>query len=258
MYGIHGDIAFRAEEAGAAAVTLFDGGDPTPQFLDRYTRQDSAIRYAQGDLEDPLSVQLIGSHDIVWCVGVIYHSPSPVRQLMHLHEITNELLYLGSATIPEVPGFPQASVFYPYLDRRERSPYARGITNAAGATGIGTPFDARPMYGQGNFWWGITPSALRAMLRTARFEVVEELRTDVYPWGTEYVARPLAEHPSLPPVDYFRRRGELREEGRAVPFDGYYDKGPDAIGTSDDAFPRLEGAPEPDPLQPRFRRWRRR
>jgi hypothetical protein len=212
----------------------------------------------QGDLEDPASVREIGPHDIVWCVGVIYHTPNPVLQLFHLRNITKELLFIGSATIPEIPGFPQASVYYPHLDRQDRHPYARGIAErAAGSLAVGTAFDDRPMYGHGNFWWGITPSAMRAMLRTARFEVIEELRPDVYPWGTEFVARPVPMQPSLPPVDYFRKRGERLRQGHPLPFDGYYDKGPDALGTEEDMFPRLEGVPEPDPILPRFRRWRR-
>lgn len=257
MYGIDGDIAFRAEEAGASSVTVFDAGEPTPAFLERHEKSSSSVRHVQGDLEDPVSLEEIGPHDIVWCVGVIYHTPNPVLQLMHLHRITKELLFIGSATIPEIPGFPQASVYYPYLDQQNRAPYARGIGKPDQALAVGTAFDDRPMYGHGNFWWGITPSAMRAMLRTARFEVIEELRSDIYPWGTEYVARPTAEHPSLPPVDYYRTRGERVRAGQLVPFDGYYAKGPDALGTTEDLFPLLDGVPEPDPIPPRFRRWRR-
>ncbi len=60
-----------------------------------------------------------------------------------------------------------------------RRPLARAYWSRtrSGLLGIGHPFDDRPMHGYGNFWWGITPSALRAMLRSARFEVVEERRT---------------------------------------------------------------------------------
>jgi hypothetical protein len=257
MFGIDGEIALEAEEAGATAVTLFDAGEPTPTFLARHRERNSAIRCVQGDLEDPVSLREIGPHDIVWCVGVIYHTPHAVLQLMHLREITKELLFLGSATVPEIPGFPQACVYYPYLDRRDRAPFARGMTNPARSLAVGTAFDPRPMYGHGNFWWGITPSALHAMLRTARFEVIEELRPGVYPWGTELVARPMPSHPSLPPVDYYRKRGVRLREGRPLPFDGYYDKGPDAVASEDDIFPRMDGAPNPDPISPRLRWWRR-
>jgi hypothetical protein len=254
MYGLHGDIAFQAEEAGATQVTLFDGGEPTPQFLERREAQGSSIRTVQGDLEDPVSVQEIGPHDVVWCTGVIYHSPNPFLQLTHLRAITRELLFLGSNTIPEIPGFPQACVYYPYLDRAHRAPFARGILDPDQAFGVGTPFDPRPMYGHGNFWWGITPSALRAMLQSARFEVVEEHRGSRWPWMSHFVARPVPEHPSLPPVDYYRIRGQRIADGRPPPFDGYYDKGPEAVATMADAFPRMDEAPPPD-VRPRW--WRR-
>src|SRR5207247_7460826 len=105
-------VALRAEEAGAAPVTLFDGREASPTFLERARERGSSIRCVQGDLEDPASVEAIGPHDIVWCTGVIYHTPNPVLQLMHLRKITREWLYLGSATIPALPGFPQACIYY--------------------------------------------------------------------------------------------------------------------------------------------------
>ena len=71
-----------------------------------------------------------------------------------------------------------------------------------------------------------------------------------------FVARPVPDHPSLPPVDYFRTRGERLKEGRPPPFDGYYDKGPDAVASQDDVFPRTDGFPEPDPIRRRFK-WSR-
>jgi hypothetical protein len=175
---------------------------------------------------------------------------------MHLRELTNELLYLGSATIPEIPGFPQACVYYPYLDSRDRAPYAHGLMDPANALAVGTAFDDRPMYGHGNFWWGITPSALRAMLKTARFEVIREIRPRLHPWGTEILARPTPDHPSLPPVDYYRKRGQRLREGSPPPFDGYYEKGPDALGTESDVYPQTVGVPPPDTTDPVFR-WRR-
>jgi hypothetical protein len=246
MFGIDGDIALRAARAGAAPVTLFDAGEPTDTFLERARAQGSDIRVVQGDLEDPVTVAEIGPHQIVWCSGVIYHTPNPVNQLVQLRQITTELLFLGSATIPEIPGFPQACMYYPYLDARDRAPFARAMADPAMCLGLGTPFDDRPMYGHGNFWWGITPSALRAMLRTARFEVVDEIHGEDYPWGLQIIAHPVDEHPSLPPLDYYRRRGERLREGRPPPFDGYYDKGENAVASAQDIHPDMAGVPKPD------------
>ena len=246
MYGISGDIAFRAERAGATEVTLFDAGEPTPDFRARAAASNSAIRTVQGDLEDPLALAQIGLHDLVYCAGVIYHTPNPVLQLLHLREITRRYLFISSATIPEIPGFPQACVYLPHLGLAERAPLARGADDPNMAIGLGTPFDDRPMYGHGNFWFGMTPSALRAMLVTARFEVIEEFRPYRYPWGVQYLAQPVDTPPLLPPVDYFRRRGEALAQQRTLPFEGFYDKGLDSAATLADGFPVMDGLPKPD------------
>jgi 2-polyprenyl-3-methyl-5-hydroxy-6-metoxy-1,4-benzoquinol methylase len=228
LFHYHGEIALLAEQAGASPVTLFDAGDVNlTEFPKKAAARNSSVRFVQGDLEDPVSVREIGPHDIVWCTGVIYHSPNPVVQLLHLRQITRELLYLGSHTIPEVPGIEQACVYYPYVSDASRAAYAQAIYRSEEMVGIGVPFDERPMFGHANFWWGITPSALRAMLRTARFEVVEERRTRESPFGTELVARPIDSPPLLPPTSYYRERGERRARGEEqLPFDDYYETTP--------------------------------
>jgi hypothetical protein len=226
LFHYHGEIALVAEAAGAREVTLFDAGDVNlTEFPEKQRQRESNVRFVQGDLEDPESLKEVGVHDIVWCTGVIYHTPNPVQQLLHLREITRELLYLGTATIPELPGVEQACVYYPFLDDAARRPYARAMYRSEEMIGVGPPFDARPMFGYANFWWGITPSALRAMLRTARFEVVEERRVRESPFGTELVARPIAEAPLLPPRWYYRERGRRRTSGQEqLPFEGYYEQ----------------------------------
>lgn len=229
-----GDIAFAAEAAGASAVTCFDVGDPDlpaggdKTFAEKREERGSSIRFVQGDLEDPDSVAEIGPHDIVWCTGVIYHTPNPVKQLMQLRALTLELLYLGTLTIPDLPGFPNACIYYPYLPNDDRAPYAAGPDwddrVPKGLLGIGEAIDEAPMRGYGNCWWGISRSALRAMLCSARFEVVEERRIFPAPYLSEIVARPIDADPMMPPHDYFRKRGRLRERtGERLPFESYYD-----------------------------------
>lgn len=233
MFKYVGEIAFLAEEVGATSVTMFDVGDPDiiceghPEwewFDKKRADRGSQVRYVQGNIEDPAAVGQIGVHDIVFFSGVLYHTPNPVLQLMQLREITRELLFISTLTIPEVPGFPQACVFYPYLDEAARAPYAAGYHWASDLLAVGPPADERPMYGYGNCWWGMTRSALVAMLRTARFEVVEERTLPLSPWVTELVVRPLPLQPMLPPVTYFRERGEALERGERLPFADWYDR----------------------------------
>jgi hypothetical protein len=233
LYQLHGERAFQAEAAGATIVSEFDAGDPRfTEFEARKQERGSAVRFVQGDLEEPEAMARLGAHDIVWCTGLLYHTPNPVRQLLHLREITGELLYLGTQTIPEVPGLENACVYYPHLSDRARTTLAAAYWEGEVENywGIGQPFVDKPMHGHANFWWGITRSALRAMLTTARFEVVEEFRTHHSPWLTELVARPIPEAPLLPPLHYFREAGEARERGEPpVPFADHYDEHPAGV-----------------------------
>lgn len=226
---IDGQVSFEAEEAGASSVTLFDAGDReyAPAFLAEHERRGSKVRYVQGDLHDNASIDQVGRHDVVWCTGVLYHTPNPVHQLMQLREITREYLYLGTHTIAEVPGVPQACLYYPQLPADARGAIAKAHYRADGYLGVGPPIDERPMHGYANFWWGITPSALRAMLATARFDVVEEPRLHASPFYVDLVARPVDADPLLPPVDYYRRRREARDQGEGeLPWEDYYERVP--------------------------------
>jgi len=231
MYKLVGDIAFLAEECGATSVTMFDVGDPDiiceghPEwgwFEQKKRDRGSKVRYVQGNIEDPVAPEQIGVHDVVFFSGVLYHSPNPVLQLMQLRAVTGELAYISTLTIPEIPGFPQACVYYPYLDEPARRPYAAGYSWAGALLAVGAPVDERPMYGYGNCWWGITPSALKAMLRSARFEVVEERKLPA-PFATELVVRPIPADPLLPPITYFRERGEALERGERLEYSRWYD-----------------------------------
>lgn len=226
LFAVEGERALLAEEAGATAVTLFDGGDVRYTELPRkQAERGSSIRIVQGDLEDPVAVASVGPHEIVWSTGVIYHTPNPIRQLMHLREITTELLYLGTHTIPELPGVRHGCVYYPMLDEGSRAAYASAHYESGGFTGIGTPFDDAPMTGHANFWWGISPSALEAMLATARFEIVDAWRDREHPFYMDLVARPIPRDPILPPVSYYRERAETIARGESEPpFVDYYEK----------------------------------
>jgi hypothetical protein len=182
MWSVHGRYAFEAEEAGAEPVTAFDGMAPTAEYEAERARRSSRIRFVQGDINDPASVERLGRHDVVWCSGLVYHSPDPLLTVRHLCELTGELLFLASRTLPELPGLPQASVFFPGLGARARRPYARLFGEAEGLT---TPFN--PDNWSGNWWWGLTPSALAAMVAVQPcFEVVERHRR---PLDTLLVAR---------------------------------------------------------------------
>ena len=208
MWRMNGRMPFVAEEAGATNVTAVDAMDPTPEFERERERRGSSVRFVQGDLHDPQTVEDIGRHDFVWCSGVIYHSPNPYGLIEHLRRLTGRLLYLGTEVVPEVPGFDGACIFYPALTEDSRPAYGAVHGADHGAMGVNTPFDHTPGMGYANYWWGITPSALRGMLRTARFEIVGELHPD--PFTMSVLARPSPGESVIPPTSLARERGALR------------------------------------------------
>lgn len=170
MWGVSGAIAFAAEAAGATAVTGLDVMAPTQQYRAEHGRRRSRVRFVEGDLHDEQVLGQVGVHDVVWCSGVVYHAPHPLLTIQRLRAITGQLLILASETIPEVPGLPQASVFLPGLDERARAALAR--TRPGAQVGLSSPFD--PARGYGNWFWGLSRSALRAMLASTGLEIVEE------------------------------------------------------------------------------------
>jgi Methyltransferase domain len=172
MWNIHGEIAFLAEEAGATSVTGVDVIKPTDEFDRKHRERSSQVRFVKGDLHQPATAEAVGVHDVVWSTGVIYHTPHPMHLIQQLRAMTREYLIIGSATMPEVPGLEQALVFYPGLGEHDRAIHAPLL--AGDARGVTTPFDPSKYFG--NWWFGITPSAMRAMVENVGLTVVETHR----------------------------------------------------------------------------------
>lgn len=162
--------AFDAEDRGASPVTALDVTPPTAACLAEQERRGTHARFVTGDLHDIDVLRHVGVHDIVLCSGVLYHCPNPCLTLERLRRITGSYLLLGTLALQEVPGIPQACVFYPALADPQRQAFAAAVYGAA--DGLTTPFDASLEYG--NFWWGISRSALRAMLKATGWEVLEQ------------------------------------------------------------------------------------
>jgi hypothetical protein len=90
--------------------------------------------------------------------------------LRQLRRVCEETLILGAATTPE-RAYPQAAVFLPHLDAKQRAGLLPAPTPHALKRGLDTAYE--PERGYGNWFWLPTPTCVRAMLRVAGFEVVE-------------------------------------------------------------------------------------
>lgn len=169
MWGIHGKHSFTALAKGATSATLVDLY-ATPEFESRQEETRGAVRFVQGEADSPEVAAEAGSHEVVWCWGVLYHHPNPHRLLESLHQLCSDVLVLESLTAPEVPGVPQAAVYLPYLPDRLRGAF--DTTRRGGASrqrGISTPFDRDLSYA--NNFFALTPSAVRALLSSVGFTV---------------------------------------------------------------------------------------
>ena len=168
LWGINGLNSFIAEENGANKVIAVDVYPANKEFLDEYKRRNSAIKFIQGDINLLETTDEIGNCDIVLCSGVLYHTPDPIHLLTRLRSICNETLILNTASIPDMPGIKNTAVFYPFLNKRQRKIWDRGIGSQKGITG---PYE--PQEGYGNWFWGMSPSCIESMLQCAGFEVKE-------------------------------------------------------------------------------------
>jgi hypothetical protein len=100
---------------------------------------------------------------------VLYHHPSPFDLLAALRRICRETLILRTSTIPEVRGLPNAAVYFPMLDANHRALWNLKRLGVQHQSGITNEF--QPREGYGNWFWGLSPSCLMALLQTAGFRV---------------------------------------------------------------------------------------
>ena len=176
LWNVHGKIAFLAESSGASSVTAMDLSPATEEFLAESTRRDSKVRFVQGDLHDDKVMAEVGTHDVVWCAGVLYHCPDPVHTVECLKRITGETLVLSGATVPPIAGSRNGAVYFPTLTDAERRVYDRAYRAIAGNRdaargGLTNAFDADE--GFVNWWWGFSPETMASIVESTGFRVTE-------------------------------------------------------------------------------------
>ncbi len=169
MWGVNGEHAFIAEEAGATVVKAVDIFGPTPEFEAKKQARNSAVEFILGDASHPETIAQVGVVDVVFCAGVLYHHPSPFDLLVALRRMCRETLILRTSTIPEIKGLPNAAVYFPMLKPQDRQLWNLASLGASRQVGITDGFE--PREGYGNWFWGLTPSCLSSLLETAGFRV---------------------------------------------------------------------------------------
>ena len=181
MWGVNGHYSFLAERSGAAGVTAVDIYPASEEFERERRSSGSSIRFVQGDINSDDTLRQIGVADVVFCSGVLYHTPNPIHLLMRLRALCRGTLLLGTELIPEMPGLRNTAVFYPYLSDGQRALWNRHVGHQGG---ISSPYD--PESGYGNWFWGMSPSCVESALKCAGFEVSERV---VGPFWGAFVAQ---------------------------------------------------------------------
>jgi hypothetical protein len=169
MWGVNGEYAFIAEEAGATIVKAVDVFGPTPEFEAKKQARDSSVEFILGDASHPETIAQVGVVDVVFCAGVLYHHPSPFDLLVALRRMCGQTLILRTSTIPEIKGLPNAAVYFPMLKPEDRQLWNLANLGLSRQVGITDGFE--PHEGYGNWFWGLTPSCLTSLLETAGFQV---------------------------------------------------------------------------------------
>lgn len=172
LWGVDGGNSFLAEESGATKVVAVDIYPASTKFLEERARRDSSVLFVEGDINLTQTTNTIGVCDVVFCSGVIYHTPDPFHILTRLRAITGETLILNTASIPEMPGIQNGAVFYPYLNKNQREIWKQRIGTQKSITG---PYE--PESGYANWFWGMTPSLIESLLLCAGFKVEKRYLT---------------------------------------------------------------------------------
>jgi len=170
LWNVHGAYAFHAAAHGAKDVVGLDPAVATEEFKAENAGRRNVVRFVHGDINDPRIAETVGTFDVVFCSGVLYHMPNPVYTLQQLGRICRRTLILTCATFPE-GALPQAMVFLPHLDQHARNRLQKAFPGPSIKMGIDTEFQPERWYA--NWFWAFSPSAVRAMLKTAGFEILD-------------------------------------------------------------------------------------
>lgn len=142
-----GAFSFEAERRGARRVVALD----STQYRDAgwegfdYAKQALNSRVEKLDMDlSLLSPGSVGTFDVVFCLGLLYHLPNPVSTMQQIAAVTSEMMILETHTDLEFCRRP-AAAFYPGVELR----------------------------GDASNWWGFNTEGVRALLRSLGFRSVK-------------------------------------------------------------------------------------
>lgn len=187
LWGTAGEMVTWAHACGATSLAVVDHvpfDHPLWQAFAARLRDhnvpEESCRLIVADAEAPGFADAVGQHDLVYCNGLLYHTPSPWAFLRSLRTVTASRLVLGSVVLlPGLSDLP-SSVFVPALAEEQRRDLATAYAfpTAAQADGISWP-EAHWTYADGThdarpFWWLHSRDTIRRLLELTGFVVDDE------------------------------------------------------------------------------------
>lgn len=170
MRGVDGEYAFVAEEAGRGSCQGGTYVRATPRVRGEEAPTQPGGRVYPGRRHAPRGHSQGGRGRHLFCAaGVLYCQPAPVDLLVALRRMCGRTLILRTSTFPEVDVLGNADVYFPMLRSEDRRLWGLRSPGVDRQVGIACGFETDR--GHGNWFWGLTPVCLEALLKTAGFLV---------------------------------------------------------------------------------------
>jgi hypothetical protein len=189
-----------AAQAGAARVAM---ADIRPFSYHEWTTFDRVAsdaqltnldRYDQVDVTSPNLNDRLPAFDLVHCTGIFYHLPNPVEALRTLDRVVRDRLIINTVTVPDrieneegrLDFSGNVALFLPGIDARERAILRVHYQRKFGWSidDVAPPLDAQagakmPYMADGQFscwpyWWLMSDSCFRSLLRLMRYRIEAE------------------------------------------------------------------------------------
>lgn len=197
LWGTIGERVSMAAKHNPASLTMIDT-TPDESLWDAFRKRlkdkgidEKTVRQIRADVEAPGFAQKAGKYDVVYCSGLLYHSPNPMHFLWPLSDVVGEYLIFGSIVLADrfrgLLGLPYGmplSVFVAALDDVQRkfvadaykfhdSTPAVGISHPVTTWVCNTPREGGLLHNTAPFWWLYCPVTVASMLNLAGFDVLD-------------------------------------------------------------------------------------
>ena len=158
-----GYFSFEAERRGADVIAVDYLSDTTTGFRVAAGMLGSRVEFRQENIYD-LHPKLIGTFDIVLCLGLLYHLPDPMQALGILRRLCRDLLCLETYVIDNELRMPDGS----FVPMAEVAPVLTSLP-------LMQFYAGDSLNGDPTNYWGQNIECLKQMLAESNFTVQDQV-----------------------------------------------------------------------------------